>query len=495
MLNLRVKNFRFFSRCLCQIEIVLLLFLYQESTSFGKAEPVMMAWGMLCLVSYPQFLLVAQGRLNLTPKLLKALSYLLHLLALVGVMSTAIAVDAFQFSVMQHFLTAFQFSLMVVFLEPRISIPFQVLCTIAEVLIYLFLFDKSSEGRCFQLGFYCSCFQMLLVMIASSLFIDLALRRGILALLEAANSESLVDSFRRLIRGLCDGTVLLDSQMNVAQESEGLQHLIRGDTNFNGKSFKELLADEDQNRFRDFVETSMASQSAKLKDSAPLCSRVGFRGSEGIQVAADLYHVPVPELFGAEAYHLIAFKEDVESRALPEAAEDAVPQELSWKTRRPARAPHPASVVSEGPDQIGLQEMTLLLDVDSELQDVQQAHLKFRQREEGSQGSSPLLAAMPSLSKLVKESEWEKIRSSVQRFVDKALRDPNIPPKELRKMTVQLAGQSGWFSVDEAFLHHIRGANHKVWLQLTGFHPESRAFATPDPEPGRVGIRQRPHLA
>ncbi|CAK9058402.1 unnamed protein product [Durusdinium trenchii] len=61
------------------------------------------------------------------------------------------------------------------------------------------------------------------VSISSSLVFDLLLRGRIRARFHTADAESLVTSFRRVLRGVCDGEVLLASQMNVAQES--LKHL------------------------------------------------------------------------------------------------------------------------------------------------------------------------------------------------------------------------------------------------------------------------------
>lgn len=45
----------------------------------------------------------------------------------------------------------------------------------------------------------------------------------------------------------------------------------------------------------------------------------------GNRVAVDMYHVPVPGLYGAsKPFHLIAFKEDSESRMQPEAPEEVL---------------------------------------------------------------------------------------------------------------------------------------------------------------------------
>lgn len=49
--------------------------------------------------------------------------------------------------------------------------------------------------------------------IASSISINLALRSRTDASLENSDAESLVSGFRRVLRGVCDGEVLLDNRM------------------------------------------------------------------------------------------------------------------------------------------------------------------------------------------------------------------------------------------------------------------------------------------
>lgn len=55
--------------------------------------------------------------------------------------------------------------------------------------------------------------------VASSVFMHVALRGRIRAVLDTADAESLVSSFRKVLRGVCDGEVLLDSRMNVLKVS------------------------------------------------------------------------------------------------------------------------------------------------------------------------------------------------------------------------------------------------------------------------------------
>ncbi|CAK9103660.1 Uncharacterized protein SCF082_LOCUS48411 [Durusdinium trenchii] len=355
-----------------------------------------------------------------------------------------------------------------------------------------------------------SQFFTLTATISSSVFIHLVLRGRFEALLDTADAESLVSScldlggFQRVLRGACDGEVLLDSQMNIAQESQCLKHLILTNVSLKGRSFQQLLVDEEQHRFLEFIHTSTQTLGTpESKDFLPLCLRVSFRGSAGIRVAADIYHVPVPGLFGSsDPYHLIlgmlkkriAFKEDSEPRPLPEAEEDTVPSILlnKWGTGE-SRA--------KGPE---LQEITMLVDVTTELQDtkdVQQVHLNFERifRAEEEEGElrddlvEGMQCGMPSfleficLRKLVKPTEWEKIRSSVVRFAEKAALDPYLQPKVLKRMTVHLPGQSGWLIAEEATLHRIHGAQKKVWLYLKGFRPE-KARGLPKLD----GIQERP---
>ena len=185
-------------------------------------------------------------------------------------------------------------------------------------------------------------------------------------------------------------------------------------------------------------------------------------------------------LFGAnEPYHLIAFKEDSESRQIyPEAPDDSVPASLLMsrydEDSRQNEESHQdtRSMISGTTHSFShlsaLQEMTLLVDVNTELHDLPQAHLNFQREKQGDLRAA-LHSKMPSLRKLVKPTDWEKVRSHVVSFCERSLEDPRLSPEEIR-MTVKLPGEHAWLKVEEATLHPIRGAQ-KVWL-LRGFRPE-----------------------
>ncbi|CAK8997586.1 unnamed protein product [Durusdinium trenchii] len=510
MVKLRQSNYISFSRYSTHLEFGVGCFFLWEAFATSGFETIMLL--IACCLSYLQHLMVAKDLIQLTPQRIKIVNYWLHSVSTLGAVLPARAGSSFKFGLWQSFLTAMRFCLVLCCLDPQISIPFQVLYTAVGMLTYFFAFDESRT----ELGplFYTQVF-VLIQTIAFSIIIDMALRGRIYAKLDTADAESLVSSFRRVLRGACDGEVLLDSQMNVAQESECLKHLILTDVSLKGRSFENLLADGERPRFREFIEASTNAFGAELS-APPFCSRVSFRGSAGIGVAADVYHVPVPGLFGAnEPYHLVAFKEDPESRPHPEASADAVPAELLHTTgvQEPLQhATHSrtsggtsASQTSESSGRSScahmcpeLREMTLLLDVETEFQDVQQAHLNFERKDEAEsdlahargrgQGSG---SSMPSLRSLVKPTDWEKLRSLVRNFVELALMDPNLEQKLIHKMTVKLPGQCGWLKVNEATLHRISGASGLVWLLLKGFRPETLRGRAPSLEGISEGVRQR----
>eukprot|EP00913_Durusdinium_trenchii_P029346 g27511.t1 len=65
-----------------------------------------------------------------------------------------------------------------------------------------------------------------------------------------------------------------------------------------------------------------------------------------------------------------------------------------------------------------LEQITLLIDVGTECQDVPQAHLSFERRE--AEGESH----MPSLRKLVKPTDWPKLSASVRTLLSRSNRRP-----------------------------------------------------------------------
>ncbi|CAK8995072.1 unnamed protein product [Durusdinium trenchii] len=488
MMKVRKRNYKLFSRCLCQLDLVIGLFSFYEACTAPGLDTI--TWAGIFLVAYVQHLMVGKEMVDLSPQLMKIVAYKAHILVLLFIIATAWTGHhdhGLKFSLMQGFQMALRFCVSLCFFDPWVSIPFNFIYFVADMFIYLFVVDQENSSMP-RMGFiFCSQVFILVEIIASSISINLALRSRTDASLENSDAESLVSGFRRVLRGVCDGEVLLDNRMEVAQESECLQHLIRTDEKLAGRSFKELLVEDERPRFADFIASSTrAFRMPEGEPTPPCCLRMSFgsgasaTASGGVAgVAADIYHVPVPGLFGAqEPYHLIAFKEDPESRPQPDADEDSLPMELvnTW--------PKTGDVASLGSESTGrsesgegrricseLREMTLLVDTQSELQDVKEAHLRFeRDAFQPGDVASALQSGMPSLRKLVKITEWEKVRVSTVKFAQHAMLDPELQPRVMKQLTLQLPGCRR-VTAEEASLKRCQQAG-LVWLHLTGLHPQ-----------------------
>ena len=107
------------------------------------------------------------------------------------------------------------------------------------------------------------------------------------------DTEKMVKCFRRMLRGVSDGEVLLNDEMQLCEDADCLKHLLMTGSDFRGRQFERLLVPEERARFRDFLKQSMAevpTQGERTK--TPPCLRVSLRGASDIRVGVDLWHVP-----------------------------------------------------------------------------------------------------------------------------------------------------------------------------------------------------------
>ena len=100
------------------------------------------------------------------------------------------------------------------------------------------------------------------------------------------------------------GDVLLDQQFKIVGSSR-LKGLV--DSCEPGSSFADLLDHKDWQKFLDFA-------TASAGESLPPCMRVTLK-SKHAEVGVDLFHVALP-MYGKGNHHLLAIKEDPESRCV-----------------------------------------------------------------------------------------------------------------------------------------------------------------------------------
>ena len=110
------------------------------------------------------------------------------------------------------------------------------------------------------------------------------------------------------------GDVLLDQQFKIVGSSR-LKGFV--DSCQPGTSFADLLDNKDWQKFLNFATASTG------ESSLPPCMRVTLK-SKHAEVGVDLFHVVLP-MSGKGNHHLLAIKEDSESRCLTSTAEVPVP--------------------------------------------------------------------------------------------------------------------------------------------------------------------------
>lgn len=235
--------------------------------------------------------------------------------------------------------------------------------------------------------------------------LDGAQKQQILSLLSGETAKTDPDYVMGILNAMKD-----DTTEKITSDSKTEENAV--------ENFGDL--EDERERFRSFMLAPEPSNS-----SAPPCLRVSLKRSNSYRVGVDLFHVP--HQLGEETYHLVALREDCDTRSLPEVicTEDADEHpyahtaschtELDGKSFAPS-VTTVSQVSANSLLQISsdLQEMTLLVDPTSPLLDVEQAHLSFQRH------SQEIDSTMPSLRRLVQPTDWGTIRSQLVSFAARA---------------------------------------------------------------------------
>eukprot|EP00913_Durusdinium_trenchii_P007510 g7059.t1 len=263
------------------------------------------------------------------------------------------------------------------------------------------------------------------------------------------DTKSMLSSFRRMLRGVCDGEVLLDDEMKIQEDTGCLKHLLMHAGSFKGKDFEELLLPSEVPQFRDFMNQSKRDAlQPEEQNGTPPCLRISLKGASTFRVGVDLWHVPMCRKDGT--LHVLALREDSDTRAPREDHEpDREPQPLPQMIPRmssengPERlcgavleVSPPAAKSDQKSEEETMSQKSSLSNPSSTIntadahvlyptvvsnsydfrrsnpwtsdQDVEQAHLSFMRQPQSSHLS------MPSLRRLIRPSEWETVRSKLK---------------------------------------------------------------------------------
>ena len=210
---------------------------------------------------------------------------------------------------MQVFNDGSRLVMTVIFMHSRTTFPAQLAMSAAESVVYWLKQEGHADHHTDALKYAVGQFVSAVGMCAVSAILEFWVISHASALLDA---DSMVGSFRRMLRGVCDGEVLLTENMGICEDTECLKHLLMSPTGFKGCKFEQLLMTDERKRFTSFIEQSTQEASKPEQNkTTPHCLRVSLQGTNGIRVGVDLWHVPMPDLFGKEGpHHLVALRED-----------------------------------------------------------------------------------------------------------------------------------------------------------------------------------------
>ncbi|CAE7682793.1 unnamed protein product [Symbiodinium sp. CCMP2592] len=303
-----------------------------------------------------------------------------------------------------------------------------------------------------------ACAQSLAYM-AIPLFFEFAVREWIVASFQSQDSDSLIEGFRQMLKGICDGELLLDGNFQICGKAPCLQRLLSSREDFAGRSFRELLVDDAaREKFDSFLARAAAVSDGEEDDeqhrlrsvAAPRCLRMPLRAPSGQAISVDVFHVPLPpSLYGeSTTYHLLALKQDVDSTPVPEAdpTQHVLPSSLLESRRAPtARSAASNESYEECYDELA--EMTLLVNASTTLMDIEEAHLRFVRKT----SKSKVRMGMPTLKRFARPLDWANLDAVLRRYARKVRKAYAENPagqqveeeeQALPSMTLRVPGES-----------------------------------------------------
>lgn len=304
------------------------------------------------------------------------------------------------------------------FMDTKLSLVFQALISLASLASDLPIHSTGHDA--FML--LAMEMQHFVGAMTLSATLEFLIRSRIHALLDVADAETLVSSFQHVLRGICDGDILLNSNMAIHGPGECLQHLLMNRASLHGKAFKMLLPPDERQRFADFIDVSTKAAlepAAGVRATPPTCLRISLCGASNTRVPADIFHVPVPHLFGAEnPYHLLAISVDSDSRNPPltEDIPDMARILERSERQRSKTASSSGSLATASSAWEPLPELAglmLLVNGSSPFLDIEQAHFSFERPVGDEEGES---STIPSLRKDCRRTDWESIKRKIDRF-------------------------------------------------------------------------------
>eukprot|EP00438_Fugacium_kawagutii_P020416 Skav231254 [mRNA] locus=scaffold411:606216:607448:- [translate_table: standard] len=247
-------------------------------------------------------------------------------------------------------------------------------------------------------------------------FADLTMRSMIVARLDSSEASSRMLGFRQVLRGVCDGDLLLDQSCTILDDASSLERLLKSGKDLVKTNFLDLFLDAgSRGGFVEFLNTQDDSADAKFR--MPSALRVRLQGSAG-PVSIDVFHTKVSNAGGPGIdYCLLALREDPEQSTPPDAPPNSAPA-----VHQVAPEPSQGSAASEIVDSYNeLMEFALLVSNETSLFDIKEVHLVFKR-----ETPVPALNSMPTLRRFIRPTDWYRVEEMFQNLI-------GLPPAEMQQ--------------------------------------------------------------
>eukprot|EP00438_Fugacium_kawagutii_P010715 Skav213166 [mRNA] locus=scaffold11:8227:9345:+ [translate_table: standard] len=136
---------------------------------------------------------------------------------------------------------------------------------------------------------------ILIVLILHTIKASIAAKR------ETLESSSLMLGFQKVLRGVCDGDVVLQrSNGTIVEDAACLERLLKSSSKLQNTNFMDLFLDVQS---RDAFQTFLSADATE--ESLPTGLRVSLQGAHG-PVSMDLFHTKIPRDGGSSDYSVLA---------------------------------------------------------------------------------------------------------------------------------------------------------------------------------------------
>eukprot|EP00438_Fugacium_kawagutii_P003564 Skav226533 [mRNA] locus=scaffold4831:38200:39687:- [translate_table: standard] len=280
------------------------------------------------------------------------------------------------------------------------------------------------------------------------------IKASVVAKRETHETSSLMLGFQKVLRGVCDGDVVLQrSSGTIVEDAASLEHLLKSNRKLQHTNFLDLFLDvPSRDAFQKFLSADVPGE------SLPAGFRVSLQGANG-PVSMDLFHAQIP-MDGGSDYSLLAMKEDAEqsSRSIPDAEMQNPP--VPRTERGPgARSVSSVSHVVEGYDE--LVQFSLLVNNSTDMLDIQEARLTFNR-----QSSLPTLeSGMPTLRRFIRPTDWHRIETMIRNITE-------LPPEDMHLAGTPTRFWLGFSCFDDSQLRRPRLQDLEEIREHEGEHVE-----------------------